>query len=373
MTEAGPIMNLADDRSATRRASRARRITYLLTGLIALPLVLGGCSAVPDWADPTDWFAEDQAPTRVGLSQGQAGYMQSASFPNLASVPDSAPRVTPRATRVQIQNSLAADRANAQYSGERLVGAPPSGSPSPGATAPVQQALAQPAPGQLRVPKPPRAAASAPVATAGAPPVPRIAGDLLGQGQAPSPPTPAPASAPASAPTPAPTPARSQIAQSATGQGQLRFPQFQGPQFQAPQVQGAQVQGGGAAVAPRLAALGTQLVAVIYFGHSSAQLDASDRGVLSEVVALQRQRGGTIRVVGHASAHTGVVDQIKHRLANFEMSLKRANAVAAGLVALGAAKNKVRAEAKGDAQPIFHEFMPTGEAGNRRTEIFLEN
>ena len=95
--------------------------------------------------------------------------------------------------------------------------------------------------------------------------------------------------------------------------------------------------------------------------------------MLSEVVALHRQRGGTIRVIGHASAHTGVTDQTKHRTANFEMSLKRANAVAAGLVALGAAKNEVRAEAKGDAQPIFHEFMPTGEAGNRRTEIFLEN
>lgn len=356
-------MNLADDRAATRRAGRARRITHLLTGLLALPLVLGGCSAVPDWADPTTWFAEDQAPTKVGLSQGQAGYLQSTSFPNLASVPDSAPKVTPRATRVQILNSLAADRANAQYSGERLVGAAPSESPGLGATAPVQLAPGQPArvqqaTRQLRVPKPPAQAqvptAPAPgnVATAGAPPVPRIAGDLVGQEPAPS----------------APASARSQVAQSAAGQAQLRFPQFQGPQFQAPQFQDS-----GAAVAPRLVALRAQLVAVIYFGHSSAQLDASDRGVLREVVALQRQRGGTIRVVGHASAHTGVVDQIKHRLANFEMSLKRANTVAAGLVALGAAKDEVRAEAKGDAQPIFHEFMATGEAGNRRAEIFLEN
>ncbi|MCH9013214.1 MAG: OmpA family protein, partial [Proteobacteria bacterium] len=176
----------------------------------------------------------------------------------------------------------------------------------------------------------------------------------------------------------APAPARSQVAQSAAGQAQLRFPQFQAPQFQGPQSQGPQFQAPqfqdrGAAVAPRLAALGAQLVAVIYFGHSSAQLDASDRAVLREVVALQRQRGGTIRVVGHASAHTGVVDQIKHRLANFEMSLKRANTVAAGLVALGAARDQVRTEAKGDAQPIFHEFMATGEAGNRRAEIFLEN
>ncbi len=361
-------MNLADDRTVTRGAGRGRRITHLLTGLLVLPLVLGGCSAVPDWADPSDWFAEDQAPTKVGLSQGRAGYTQSTSFPNLASVPDSAPKVTPRAARAQILNSLAADRANAEYSGERLVGAPPSGSPSLGATAPVQPVPVQQAARQLRGPKPPaqaqvpnapRAAAPAPgsAATAGAPPVPRIAGDLVGQGQAPS----------------SPAPARSQVAQSAAGQAQLRFPQFQGPQFQAPQFQGPQFQGGDAAVAPRLAALGAQLVAVIYFGHSSAQLDARDRGVLREVVALQRQRGGTIRVVGHASAHTGVVDQIKHRLANFEMSLKRANTVAAGLVALGAAKDAVRVEAKGDTQPIFHEFMATGEAGNRRTEIFLEN
>ena len=357
MMEAG-AMNLADDRTAddrtaTRRAGRARRITHLLTGLLALPLVLGGCSAVPDWADPTTWFAEDQAPTKVGLSQGQAGYLQSTSFPNLASVPDGAPEVTPRATRAQILNSLAADRANAQYSGERLVGAPPSGSPGLGATAPVQLARVQQATRQPRVPKPPAQAqvptAPAPgnAATAGAPPVPRIAGDLVGQEPAPS----------------APAPARSQVAQSAAGQAQLRFPQFQAPQFQ----------DSGAAVAPRLVALRAQLVAVIYFGHSSAQLDASDRGVLREVVALQRQRGGTIRVVGHASAHTGVVDQIKHRRANFEMSLKRANTVAAGLVALGAGGDQVRTEAKGDAQPIFHEFMATGEAGNRRAEIFLEN
>ncbi len=334
-------------------------MAQLLTGLLALPLVLGGCSVVPDWADPTDWFAADPVPTKVGLSQGQAGYMQSASFPNLASVPDTAPKVTSRAARAQIQNSLAADRANAQYTGERLVG----GSPSPGATSSVQPSPVQPAPvqqaaGQLRVPKPP---APGSAAIAGAPPVPQIAGNLIGQEQAPS----------------APEPARNQVAQSAAGQAQLRFPQFQGPQFQgtqfqAPQFQAPQFQGG-AAVAPRLAALGAQLVAVIYFSHSSAQIDAKDRGVLREVVALQRQRGGTIRVVGHASAHTGVVDQIEHRLANFEVSLKRANAVAAGLVALGAAKGEVRAEARGDAQPIFHEFMPTGEAGNRRTEIFLEN
>jgi len=60
-------------------------------------------------------------------------------------------------------------------------------------------------------------------------------------------------------------------------------------------------------------------------------------------------------------------------LANFETSLQRANAVTALLVRYGVARDKVAAEAKGDTQPVYHEFMPTGEAGNRRAEIFLEN
>ena len=114
-------------------------------------------------------------------------------------------------------------------------------------------------------------------------------------------------------------------------------------------------------------------MAVIYFGHSSSRLDGRDRAVLRDVVTLRRQRGATIRVVGHASAHTAVSDRITHDSVNFEMSLKRANSVAAELIALGAARDRVRAEARGDQQPVYHEFMSTGQAGNRRVEIFLEN
>ena len=349
MTEAGPIMNLGSDRTASRRKRRTGRYSHLLAGALALPLILGGCSAVPEWADPSDWFAQDQAPTRVGLSQSQAASVQAASFPNLASVPDSAPRVTPSAIRAEIQAGLAADRANAEYSGERLVGG-----------APPQAAVGQsmsvpPATGQLRVPKPPAQIQAA--APAGAPAAPTIAGELAAGGPAPS------TSDPGQTQAVRTQVARTEVAQTGAAQTQLRFPQFQGAQVQA---------GAPAAVMPGPAAVGTQLVAVIYFGHGSARLDANDRGVLRDIVALHRQRGGAIRIVGHASAHTGVVGQIKHRMANFEISLKRANAVAARLVALGVAKDKVRAEARGDAQPVYHEFMPTGEASNRRTEIFLE-
>jgi outer membrane protein OmpA-like peptidoglycan-associated protein len=162
--------------------------------------------------------------------------------------------------------------------------------------------------------------------------------------------------------------AQTQVAQASGGRTQLRFPQFQNRQ---PRAGSAPV-----VAAPIIAALpsgGAQLVAVIYFGHSSSRLDGKDRAVLRDVVALHRRHGGTIRVIGHASAHTGVTDQITHDLTNFEMSLRRANSVAAELIALGAARDRIQAAARSDKQPIYHEFMSTGQAGNRRVEIFLEN
>ena len=346
-------MNQDIDRSAVRNPRHYRRFI----GVLATALLLSGCSAVPDWADPTDWFATDQVPTKVGLTQDQSANAQSAAFPNLASVPDRAPKIMSPERRTVVRESLVADRGNAVYSGEKLVGAAPSqpataqpkqfqpASTQPGST---QAVAVQPAAPSLRVP---------------APPAPEIAGQL---GAA----VPAPAQTQiAQTQIPQTQVAQTQVGQTqvahgSSGQTQLRFPQFQNAP---PQV------GAAPALSALPAAAGAQLVAVVYFAHASSRLDGNDRGVLRDIAALHRQRGGVIRVVGHASAQTGVTDQIAHSLANFEMSLKRANAVAAALVALGVAKDRVRAEARGDNQPVYHEFMTTGQAGNRRAEIFLEN
>lgn len=116
-----------------------------------------------------------------------------------------------------------------------------------------------------------------------------------------------------------------------------------------------------------------QLAAIIFFGHGSADLDARDRSVLRDVAALQRQRGTRLRLVGHSSSRTRNATPEEHELANFDMSLARAEAVQDELLALGVAADAVLAEAVGDAEPVYHEFMPSGEAGNRRVEIFLEN
>ena len=121
------------------------------------------------------------------------------------------------------------------------------------------------------------------------------------------------------------------------------------------------------------AAGGGQLAAIIFFGHGSSDLDARDRSVLRDVAALHQQRGGRLRIVGHASSRTRNTTPDEHQIANFDMSLVRAEAVQAELLALGVAVEAMTAEALGDAEPVYHEFMPSGEAGNRRVEIFLEN
>ncbi len=335
----------------TRHDSAAgRRFPAFLAGW-ALAFALSACSQMPDWADPTDWFEGQEPPSKVAQAEGQLNYVQSAAFPSVVSVPDVAPRVTAPSARAKLLENLSADRANAQYSGEKLVG-------DTSTEAGIQRAAARPAQAPLVT----AAGNSTPEKrVSGAPPAPQIAQRLAANIE-PVPAAPEPArtqiiqAGPVQA-APEPEPASTQIAQTAPAtQQRFQFPQFQG----------------GAGVVQPGQAGRTQLAAIIYFRHGSAALDAQDREILRDIAALQRLRSGKIRVVGHASAHPGTVTQVKHRLANFEISLKRANAVVAMLISLGVAREAVQGEAKGDAQPVYHEFMPTGEAGNRRTEIFLE-
>ena len=58
---------------------------------------------------------------------------------------------------------------------------------------------------------------------------------------------------------------------------------------------------------------------------------------------------------------------------NFKVSVDRADAVARELIRLGVKKRELVVDAMSDAQPVYFEFMPTGEAGNRRAEIYLES
>jgi len=113
-------------------------------------------------------------------------------------------------------------------------------------------------------------------------------------------------------------------------------------------------------------------VATIQFENGSASLSASDRRILADVRQLQRERGGRIHIVGHASSRTRTMDPVQHKMVNFKVSVDRANIVARELMRLGTKQDELLVDAVSDTSPVFYEFMPSGEAGNRRAEIYLE-
>ncbi len=114
-------------------------------------------------------------------------------------------------------------------------------------------------------------------------------------------------------------------------------------------------------------------VATIQFGNGSASLDERDRGVLRDVAAIVKQRGGRrVIVVGHASSRTRNMDPVSHSMVNYEVSAQRADSVAKALMSFGVEGDRIQIAARADRQPMYYEVMPSGEAGNRRTDIYVE-
>jgi outer membrane protein OmpA-like peptidoglycan-associated protein len=113
-------------------------------------------------------------------------------------------------------------------------------------------------------------------------------------------------------------------------------------------------------------------LAVISFATGSAHLTTTSKAKLRQIVAAYRERGGNVRVVGHASHRTRDLPLHKHKMVNFRISVDRANAVARELVRMGVQTAALRIEAVSDSRPIYFEVMPAGEAKNRRAEVFLE-
>ena len=93
-------------------------------------------------------------------------------------------------------------------------------------------------------------------------------------------------------------------------------------------------------------------VATIHFGHSSSKLDARDKQVIAQVATAQRQTNAQVVVVGHASERTQQLNKVEHELANFNVSLARANRVAEQLIAMGVAPDKVSVKAFSSSSPI---------------------
>jgi len=115
---------------------------------------------------------------------------------------------------------------------------------------------------------------------------------------------------------------------------------------------------------------GMEPAAVVRFANGSSSVPAEYRTALRRVAEEYRSRGGTVRVVGHASSRAG--STASQNLVNFKVSQDRAQSVASELIRLGVTPQAIFTEAVADNDPLYDESNPRGEAENRRAEIYLD-
>ena len=371
-------------------------------------MIVSGCSEIPDAANPAEWYkstvdfiageddeeegkTEEQSDLVAGRNTLPPGSEQ--PFPNLASVPET-PQTSTAAERQQIVQGPVADRQQAQYSKEaiRRQGAPVQPLRK-GAPTAVTDIAPPPTPGMPEivtpVAPPPSMVSQAPASLSAASPPPgkvTLAPPLPpGSGvtetfQARLAQTTAPGARPILPPANA-------LALSGPEQFETVVVSSSGVVAQAtqlaamPAVSSMPLSDVSASSGPvptaqpafALPARGSVKVATIQFSVGSANLSSRDRQILRDVFALHSQRGGKVRVIGHASSRTRSMDPVEHKMVNFQVSVDRASAVARELTGLGMRQQDILVDAVSDSNPLYYEVMPTGEAGNRRTEVYLEN
>jgi outer membrane protein OmpA-like peptidoglycan-associated protein len=370
-----------------------------LASAFALTLIVAGCSSTPDWANPMEWyrdasdaiFGSDKEESRASNTPQRETPGAEKPFPNLASVPER-PKAESPERRAEVARSLEADRANARYSEERIqrqsdsTAARPqpssmqAPSPAPVSRAPSAQVAAVPVP-------PPPPAASSPAPRATVPPPPMTSPSTLPSPAeiGPNPPSQPPQFAAPPPSPPAVLPLQPSVRRPMTNA--VSVARVGNPTFGAPPTDIEAAQGGGSSpmtsfaepggIAPVAGTPAPQVAgdraAIIGFKGGSARLNAADRGRIRQVASLYRQRGGAIRVEGHASSRTKDMDPVRHQMVNFDISLNRANVVARELVRAGVPESAVFVAAMSDTRPIYYEVMPAGDAGNQRVEIYFLN
>jgi outer membrane protein OmpA-like peptidoglycan-associated protein len=117
---------------------------------------------------------------------------------------------------------------------------------------------------------------------------------------------------------------------------------------------------------------GPMEIAVIQFGRASSGLGDTDQSVLASVAAIHKRNGGTVRIVAHASqdASGSSVDALER--GNYEVSRRRALAIAAQLQRDGVPRSAIIAEAASDGEPKYSTVTASGIAANRRAEVFID-
>ena len=363
-----------------RRGVRGVRVHIL--GILALGLT--ACS-VPDYVNPVNWFDSKEKKQEIAAAKPVPGKDQ--PFPKLSSVPERPDPITIARIRKELTEGLIADTINARYTDEIIRREPPAPPPRPVQVAKTPPAAQKPAPvtaklSSVKPPPPPKlAVAPAPSASA-TQSASATSADSTTKTEATAVTAPKKLKVPA-APTSAKvpelqqdkvqkTPKSNQVtsvpreAKATTGTAALARPTPPPPPPVLPQLAAP------ADTQPSGRPAQSAQIATIFFGSATAVLTEDDISVLQEVAALQRDTGGTVRVVGHSSRGALATSSVKRGLLNFKLSLDRANAVADALTRFGVAKENLDVIARGDGELLYAESSAAGAAGNRRAEIFLE-
>ena len=357
--------------------------------VLVFAFALGGCADMPDALNPAEWFKSaerlftgdgvesdaDAAESGLSTERGQPAPGADRPFPNLATVPEQ-PRPPSRAERQTIVEGLVADRERAQYSSEVIrrqgeptetlrptgsaTGAPPPPPPITASRPSVAAVEAPPtrrlrptsasslaAPGGVQETYRARLAQRLPSAeTAAAPPANALALEAFGAFE-------------------------TVVVSSAGVQLGLGTPALVQPSLAPPPPTAESPRIAGA---PTVATAGIRKIATIQFTNGSAGLGDRAMQVLRQVSRLYGQQGGSaVRIVGHASSRTRTMDAVRHAMVNFRVSADRAESVARALERNGVSRDRMTVLARSDAEPLYYESMPSGEAGNRRAEIYFMN
>ena len=103
----------------------------------------------------------------------------------------------------------------------------------------------------------------------------------------------------------------------------------------------------------------------INFAIGSAKIKSDSIGKIDRFSKfLFRNKGSFVRVIGHT-------DSVGTDEANMALSIQRANSVVNRLLELGVSPSRIKAEGRGERQPLVSNYTDEGKSKNRRIEIIL--
>ena len=122
---------------------------------------------------------------------------------------------------------------------------------------------------------------------------------------------------------------------------------------------------------PAQAPAGALRVAIIQFPRADAEIDDPAREILRQVSDYANQAGAAVWLFGYSSMGIELVSAGSARESAETLAAERVRSVGVALIEGGVPADRLELIARGAAEPAWLEATATGEAGNRRVEIYL--